>query len=228
MKQLALLVGFILIPIYGFSQTFEVGGFIGGANYIGDIGDTKYINPNQLAVGGLFKWNRSPRHSYRASAIIGKISANDLNSNDSSRIQRGEKFTNTINEFSLGMEFTFWEYNPHLGEPIHTPYLYTGFTYFMYNDLYRDNPNKMASDGKGSAVAIPMVLGYKATLTRFISLGFEIGARYTFTDNIDGSNPSGAGGENYTFGNLNSNDWYVFSGITLTFAFGRAPCNSKF
>ena len=26
------------------------------------------------------------------------------------------------------------------------------------------------------------------------------------------------------FGNLNNNDWYVFSGITLTYTFGEKPC----
>lgn len=228
MKQLTLLVGLILAPIYGFAQTYEFGGFLGGANYIGDVGDTKYINPNQLVVGGLFKWNRSPRHSFRASATFGNIKANDLDSNDQRRMARGYQFKNKITEFSLGLEFTFWEYNTHSGEPIHTPYLYTGITYFLFDDLYRNEENEMVSDGNNSSLAIPIVLGYKTTITRFISLGFEIGARYTFTDNLDGSNPGGAGGMDYTFGNLNSNDWYVFSGITLTFAFGRAPCNSKF
>src|SRR5690625_409006 len=228
MRQLTLLIGLILAPFYGLAQTYEFGGFLGGANYIGDVGDTKYISPNQLVVGGLFKWNRSPRHSFRASATIGKITANDLDANDQRRVTREYQFKNTIKEFSLGIEFTFWEYNPHPGTPIQTPYLYIGLTYFIYDDLYRDAENNMVADGKGSTFAIPMVLGYKTTLTRFISLGFEIGARYTFTDNLDGSNPSGAGDMHYTFGNLNSNDWYVFSGITLTFAFGRAPCNSKF
>lgn len=224
MKKLTLLVGFILIPVYGFAQTFEIGGFIGGANYIGDIGDTKYINPNRLVIGGLFKWNRSPRHSFRTSATFGKITANDLDSKDSRRIARQYQFSNTIKEFSLGMELTFWEYNPHPGDPIHTPYLYTGLTYFIYNDMYRNSENDIVSDGNNSSIAIPMVLGYKATLTRFISIGFEIGARYTFTDNLDGSNPDNSSKFYHVF----SNDWYVFSGITLTFAFGRAPCNSKF
>lgn len=228
MRELTLLVGLILIPFYGFAQTYELGGMVGGSNYIGDVGDTKYINPNQLAVGGLFKWNRSPRHSFRASAIFSKITADDLDSDDQRRVARGYEFKNNIKEFSLGMEYTFWEYNTHSSQPVHSPYLYTGITYFLFDDLYRDADNKMVADGNNSALAIPIVLGYKMSLTRFVSLGFEIGARYTFTDNLDGSNPSGAGGMDYTFGNLNSNDWYVFSGITLTFAFGRAPCNSKF
>lgn len=33
------------------AQTYEVGPFIGGANYIGDVGSTSYINPNSLVAG---------------------------------------------------------------------------------------------------------------------------------------------------------------------------------
>ncbi len=228
MKQLALLIGLLILPVCGIAQTYEVGGFIGGTNYIGDIGKTQIINPNELVVGGLVKWNRSPRHSFRASINFGKIAADDLDSKDPRRQQRGYNFTNNIKEFGLGLEFTFWEYNTHSGQPIHTPYLYTGITYFLYDNLHRNAEDEMVKDGNKSTFALPIVLGYKATISRSISLGFELGARYAFTDNLDGSDPSGAGDMDYTFGNLNSNDWYVFSGITLTFAFGRAPCNSKF
>jgi hypothetical protein len=52
----------------------------------------------------------------------------------------------------------------------------------------------------------------------------EIGARYTFTDNLDGSNPKNKNFETLKFGNLNSKDWYVFSGVTLTYTFGKNPC----
>jgi hypothetical protein len=27
------------------------------------------------------------------------------------------------------------------------------------------------------------------------------------------------------FGNINNNDWYVFSGITLTYTLGLKPCH---
>ena len=51
------------------AQIYEVGIFAGGSNFIGDVGATNYISPNQVAIGGIFKWNRSPRHSFRASII---------------------------------------------------------------------------------------------------------------------------------------------------------------
>ncbi|MDA9239205.1 DUF6089 family protein, partial [Flavobacteriaceae bacterium] len=30
------------------------------------------------------------------------------------------------------------------------------------------------------------------------------------------------------FGNQNNNDWYVFTGITFSFTFGREPCYCNF
>ena len=79
-------------------------------------------------------------------------------------------------------------------------------------------------------MSIPMVVGYKAYLGGNLVLGFEIGARYTFTDDLDGSNPIKGLEDNKSlkFGNIDSNDWYVFTGLTLTFTFGRQPCYCNF
>ena len=68
----------ILIINYQFSnsQIYEVGGIFGGTNFIGDVGDTKFINPNESAFGGIVKWNRSPRHAYRISFISSNFKAN--------------------------------------------------------------------------------------------------------------------------------------------------------
>ena len=78
------------------------------------------------------------------------------------------------------------------------------------------------------AIAIPMTAGAKYRLNQFLVLGAEIGARYTFTDNLDASNPEGSNYEAFRFGNVFSDDWYVFSGLTLTYTFGRKPCQDCF
>src|SRR5690606_26709586 len=111
------------------SQTYEIGGMIGGSNYIGDVGRTNYINPNGFVAGGIFKWNRSPRHSFRASVLLAKIQGDDAKSENNRRNERGYKFENSIREISVGLEYTFWEFNVHSQKNISTPYLYTGLTY---------------------------------------------------------------------------------------------------
>jgi hypothetical protein len=73
---------FLIIFILGLTklnaQIHEVGVFLGGSNYIGDVGKTNYINPNELSFGLIYKWNKSPRHSWRFSYMQSKITANDL------------------------------------------------------------------------------------------------------------------------------------------------------
>jgi len=230
MKYFATVFLLLTTAFLASAQTYEIGGMIGGANYIGDVGKTTYINPSTLAVGGIIKWNRSNRHAFRASLLIANINGDDAKSGNSRREQRGYSFENTIKELSIGLEYTFWEFDVHSQEAISTPYLYTGLTTFSYSALAKDERNKITKYDNAISFAIPMVVGYKASVGRNAMVGFEIGARYTFTDNLDGSNPvkGKADDESLKFGNLNSNDWYVFTGITVTFAFGRKPCYCNF
>ncbi len=216
--------------ILAHSQTYEIGGMIGGANYIGDVGKTNYINPNSLAVGGIFKWNRSARHSFRGSIMVAKIKGDDAKSSNSRRNQRGYSFENTVKELSIGLEYTFWDFNVHSQKAISTPYLYTGLTGFSYTALRKTPTGRIVKYDNAMSIAVPMVVGYKANISQNAMVGFEIGARYTFTDDLDGSNPVKglADDESLKFGNTNSDDWYVFTGITVTFAFGRKPCYCNF
>lgn len=205
------------------AQINELGVFVGGINYIGDVGATDYIAPNEPAFGVVYKWNRSARHAWRFSYFQGNIKANDLDSDVPSRTLRGNSFKNTIKEFSAGLEFNFMDFDLHDGTKTVTPYVFTGLNYFIYDELYiLDNESEV--DYQSSAVAIPMIIGVKARLFDNFIIGAEIGARYTFTDNLDGSYPKNDNFAPLRFGNLNSNDWYVFTGMTLTYTFGKNPC----
>ena len=218
-----------LCAVFGLNaQTYEVGLFAGGANVIGDVGRTNYIFPSGPAVGGLFKWNKSKRYAWRASVIYGSFRADDTKSSKSSREQRGFVIDNSVLEASVGLEFNFVEYNLHKLGPAFTPYLYTGLTYFRYDFNYFDAQQVQDINQKEGSFAIPMTVGAKYRLNQFLILGAEIGARYTFTDNLDGSNPEGSNFEQFRFGNILSDDWYVFSGFTLTYTFGRKPCQDCF
>ncbi|QLG44489.1 type IX secretion system protein PorG [Costertonia aggregata] len=214
----------------GEAQTYEIGGFVGGANNIGDIGRTNFILPSGPAFGGLFKWNKSKRYAWRAHVIYGTFTADDSKSGLPSRQQRGFRIKNSVLEASAGLEFNFVEYNLHKLGPAFTPYLYTGLTYFRYDFKYFDAAQLQEIPGnqRDGSFAIPMTVGFKARISQALILGGEIGARYTFTDNLDASNPEGSNFEQFRFGNIFSDDWYVFSGITLTYTFGRKPCMDCF
>ena len=205
------------------SQIHEIGIFLGGSNYIGEIGKTNYIDPNEPAFGILYKWNKSPRHSFRFSYTQSTVKSNDLDSDVPSRKLRGLSFENSIKEVSLGLEFNFLDFNLHDSSRKITPYVYSGISYFaFYQNYYSAGQTK--EDYYDGSLAIPMTVGVKSNITDQLILGFEVGARYTFTDNIDGSNPDNDNLKSFRFGNLNSKDWYTFTGFTLTYTFGNKPC----
>ncbi|RYJ52855.1 hypothetical protein DR871_002060 [Flavobacterium petrolei] len=202
------------------AQIHEVGVFLGGSNYIGDIGPTTYIAPNEPAFGLLYKWNKSPRHAYRFSYIQSDITSNDLDSEETSRNQRGYRFENNLKEVSLGLEFNFFDFNLHKLSTQITPYVFSGVNYFSSKYTLTNTKADISVQGRTErkkSIAIPMGIGIKSNITRSFVLAVETGARYTLTDNIDGS-------FNQQFGNINNNDWYVFSGVTLTYTFGEKPC----
>jgi len=224
MRHLTVLILSILSIQLSHSQINEIGIFVGGSNFIGDVGATDYISPNQLAFGGIYKWNASSRHSWRASIIFSDLEGIDVNSDDPRRIQRGYEFSNKIMEISAGMEFTFLDFNLHSGKKIATPYLYSGLSVAHHDNHYFLNGVQTSENNSSWAFGIPMVLGLKSNFMGNFILGIEVGARYTFSDELDGSLPSTQSLQPFRFGNINNTDWYVFSGITLTYTFGENPC----
>src|SRR5690606_436785 len=165
-RNLAIL--FMLCTSLSNAQMFEIGGFVGGSNYIGDVGSSWYIRPNSLAVGGVFKWNVSERYAYRASATFSTLHASDRKSDTFGRYQRGLSFTNHIFEGALGVEFNFWEFDLSPFSRAFTPYIYGGVAVLMYEDLNYGptiNVGDNAQDAnKKTTFAIPMALGVKAKI----------------------------------------------------------------
>ena len=230
MRHLTITIIIIFSLQLSTAQIFEIGIFAGGSNLISDVGSTKYINPNQGAVGGILKWNRSPRHSWRFTAIYTNFEAKDSKSDDPRRKERNYYYKNKgVLELAAGMEFTFWDFNLHYGDKISTPYLYSGLS-VLHHDNYSFRNGYRYNEGTSSwAYGIPIVLGYKTTLSDKLILALEIGARYTFSDELDGSIPDNPDAiPLYGFGNLNNNDWYTFTGVTLTYTFGRNSCYCKY
>ena len=222
MRKLILLLLFVYIsPMQ--AQINELGVFVGGSNYIGDIGATNYVRPNDFALGFLYKWNKSKRHSYRLSVTHSRINGDDADADSNGRVLRDFSFKNTVTEAGAFFEFNFFEFDLHELKPQFTPYVYTGLSYSLFKNSYIENGNQV-EDGNDSTLGIPMAIGFKTNVFPDLILGAEIGFRYTFTDNLDGSNPSNSNLEPYRFGNMNSNDWYVFTGLTLTYTFTEKPC----
>lgn len=225
MKYLTIVLIAIFWNFGAQGQTYEIGGFLGGSNIVSDIGSTNYVAPNKPVFGAIFKWNRSARHSFRFTALFTELEGNDTDSHEARRQSRGLSFTNSLQELSLGLEYTFWEFDMFKDRNANAPYLYTGFTVFNHENI--STLTSISQEGNAIDFAIPIVLGYKTAINSAMVIALEGGARYTFTDNIDGSAPVNSD-NTISIGNRNNNDWYVFTGVTVSFTFGRRPCFCAF
>ena len=148
---------FLLTIQFSFSQIYEVGVTFGSSNFIGDVGDTTFISPDEIlnpegeinglmTYGLLLKWNRSPRHSYRFSVLSSHLAGKDFDSKDPRRIERGFIFESNLMEMSAGMEFTFLDFNLHEPGTKYTPYIFTGLVYTQYDKLAYQNNNIERAD----------------------------------------------------------------------------------
>lgn len=207
-----------------YAQINELGVSVGATNFIGDIGATAFVAPKDLSYGIMYRWNRSPRHSWRASYQYLKLSGKDASSDMGYRQIRNLKFDNQVHEASLGIEFNFFEFDLHNEWFSITPYVFAGVAGIAYNEKYFDEYKVAHKIDDGFALAIPASLGLKAQVDKRFVISAEVGFRYALTDNLDGNHPTASSYEKNQFGNTRNNDWYMYSGITLTYTFGKNPC----
>ena len=240
-----------LIIIFTFfnlsAQDNEIGIFAGGTNYIGDIGPTTYVNPfaydgsrlklletigtetTFYALGILYRKNFNNRIAARIHFNHANIGSKDkLPKSASYRKLRDFEFVNTIQEFGIGIDFNFFEFDLKENSFQITPYVHTGISYLRFNSLqYPDRSKVAVKYDKDTSFSIPITLGFKVKPIDSFVVGFEVTANQSFTDNLDGSNPNfKTPNQNSqgTFGTSLSKDWYVFSGFTLTYIFGSESC----
>lgn len=219
MKKQILIFTLILTTSVVSAQLYEVGAFLGGSNYIGDIGPTTYINPNTIAVGGVAKFNFTPRITFRGTLIYTNLLMDDSKSNNDFRSSRGLYRRNNILDASAGIEFSFFKYSMSKVGFSQTPYIIAQLGAVNYAMISDDATSKRVT-----SLVIPFGFGYKMRLAENVGIALETTVRYTLKDVIDGNNHNI--GDPYNFGNPNSDDWYVFTGITIVYAFGRPGCYS--
>ncbi len=229
MKKYILVLSFLFISTYSFSQISELGVSIAGSNYIGDIGETQYINPNDLAVGLVYKWNYSTRIVYRLDASYIRINADNADAKNQERKNFPFSFKNSVSELAVGIEFNYYDYSMTREGWSSTPYLILQLAINTYNVVdkqtgFQTNTSNATFSTKNKVgFTIPFGIGYKTKIGNNIGIGFETKVRYTFADDLDYNNTEF---EALSFGNPDSNDWYVTTGITIVLGFGRKGCYS--
>jgi len=198
-------------------QEYEIGVSLGGTNYVGDIGRTNYIYPNKLAGNVFIKYNYNPRIALKATFSYLPIAGNDAEAATDFRQKRGLRFSNTINELALGLEFNFYEYELSSEDKSWTPYILAELAVFNYSVFKEETlENK-------TAFAIPIGIGLKSKLFGNFAFSLDTKFRYTFKDDLDFVSENNL---DYTIEG-NSNDWYMFTGVSLIYTFGRPACYTK-
>lgn len=209
---------FLLVNFKSNGQAIELGGGIGGVNYAGDLVrgyNFKHIRPG---IFGFYKYNFSDVVSTRISLTVGKVAGDDSNPIDPAANLRDATFSATVMEGALTFEYNFLDYK-HDKSPIKwSPYLFGGFGFARFSGVDTDESFNEIQP------VIPIGIGVKHLVGKRFSAGFELGARKTFFDLLDGISGGDVSNKNFQFGNPSDNDWYYFFGISLSYIFYNIPC----
>lgn len=220
MKKSILFIAFISFTSLLLGQEYEVGLSVGGSNYVGDIGRTNYIYPNRLAGAAFFKYNKNPRIALRATYSYLPIHGNDADAETDFKVNRNLNFSNTINELAVGMEYNYYEYDLSSVDKNWTPYILLEFAAFNYKYIKSQTSLTENVYANKTSYAIPIGIGYKSKLYGNLAFSIEAKFRYTFEDDLDYSTSRIS---SLDFGGK-GNDWYMFTGFSLIYTFGRPAC----
>lgn len=207
-KNFLLFVVLLFIGLKVNAQTrIDVGGYISGSFYLGDINPALLFYSVKPSGGALFRYNFDQRYALRGSIMYGTLSGNDNDFDNVYQKARSHSFSTPVADVAIQAEFNFLPYAVANDKARRSTYIFTGLCYYIV-------PNTISP----SQIGIPLGIGYKINLKNKWAAGVEWSFRKTFTDNIDGLN-----GKDFfpdTFkqtGFANTRDWYSFCGIFITY-----------
>ena len=187
--------------ILGQQASFEVGGFVGISNYMGDLQQTRFETAeNHMAYGAFARWYFNNALGVKAHFYKGRISGSDANYEGLLVRERNLHFESPIYELGVQMEVSFSQFGE--GEVrVAAPYCFVGASLFYFNPktLYEDEWVALQPLGtEGQRIdevgespynliqwSIPIGVGFNLNLGKRSNIGFEIGIRKTFTDYLD-------------------------------------------
>jgi len=195
MPKFVLIIFLFLLSYNLKAQTWEFGGGVGAAGYMGDLNINDPVKPSGPSFGLFAKYNFDGYLGLRINYSFGIIAAADSNSSNPQFRQRNLSFTTTLNEVSVLAEFNFMRYIPSVTTTKYTPYLYLGAALVNYNPTTVFNGQKydlrpLETEGEKkpyptTAIAIPYGAGFKYNVSSSVTLGVEIGYRNPNTDYLD-------------------------------------------
>ncbi len=165
--------------------------------------------------------NLSDIVSIKYAGGIGKISGSDENAFDAFGNVRNRSFSRNVIEGTLTLEYNFLDYK-HEHSPIRwSPYLFGGVGFAKLL-------GEQTGDYNDFQPILPFGLGFKHLIGKQFSLGLEFGLRKTFFDELDEVSGGDQEIKDFNYGNPETNDWYSFTSITLTYILYEIPCPFRY
>ncbi len=196
MKKLLFYLALLLPGGLVHAQKLHLTTFGGISNYQGDLQDKRFtFKQANVAVGIGVAYELTDQLYVTANFKIGKLSANDKNSNLNQA--RNLNFTTSLSVVQISLEYDFLNLNVQK----FTPYVFAGLSVYHFNPYTYDTAgNKqylqpLSTEGQGfynnnkkyslTQIAIPFGGGIKYALTDNLRIGAEIGLSKLFTDYLD-------------------------------------------
>ena len=182
---------------FGQMKGWEVGGWLGGSNYFGDLNDNWRLRRVGLAAGAGARYNFNERLALRFGGSYGNIAAYDSDSRNIYQQRRNLSFKSVIVDVSANFEFNFLPYVHGDRDFFYTPYLFVGPSFYYFNPKAKldgewHELREFGTEGqfKGEEYnttqgAINFGFGFKYDLNYRWSLDLFISGRKLFTDYLD-------------------------------------------
>jgi len=189
---------FALLFIFSYhvqAQTWEVGGSVGGAGYIGDLNPDNPVKISGASAGLYVKRNFDGYFSAKLNFSYARFGATDSTSSSQQFRDRNLSFTDGVMELAVIGEFNFLKYIPDAGPNKFTPFIYAGVGITAYDPrtVYNGSAGslrQLKTEGQktqygDNTMVIPYGIGIKYNIGGKFSLAADMGYRYTFTDYLD-------------------------------------------
>lgn len=193
MKKFFLLIISIFFNFLIFAQHNDIGIFLGGSYYLGDLNPSKQFFLSQPALGLVYSYNFNSRISLRFNLFDGEIEGSDAKAKFNEI--RNLSFRSNIGELSTQLEINFLPYLTGKKEHPFSPYVFGGISLFKFNPQAEYNgkwydlqPLKTEGETKPYnliSVGIPFGMGIKMNISKRVAVDLEWGLRKTFTDYLD-------------------------------------------
>jgi hypothetical protein len=233
----SLLVGsalFLATPASA-QHTSELGIGVGTTNYKGEVSPQFQWQNSRPALTIFYRRDVSVPVTLRASVTTGFLRATDANVEGANgavpplQNYRQLSLKGGLVEAAGVVEYNFLDYHERKDQHrMHlSPYLFAGLgLYYVSTTVSSDNAALKADfDRQGAKVglAIPAGAGLKLALNEHFNLGLEMGVRKAFTDQLDHT-----GDQTPLLVNSHDQDWYYYSGISLSYTFYKIICPTPY